>query len=238
MKKDEILKAIRNGLRLGCYAFSKWSEGHAINEYGAEGILVTHICGQIGRSLNHEPGRYLTVEEPFWNIDAGTQKRGRKPKILSDGNRVDICLWNNENPVAVIEVKRKFDNRSCEKDIRRVEGLIDRYGRHSGGTLQFGCFAFPTIFMDVVAKDEFRDKKPVMENDAATYLKGQRKFYRDWIGEFAFKDGLIAKPYSMGDDIRAIEYQYDNAEWVALLGVSGVILDLESSRADKMDFNG
>ena len=237
MRKKEVLASIQNGIRLGCHSFSKWSEGHTINDYGAEGILVTHICGQIGRVLAHEPGRYLTVEEAFWNIDAGTEKRGRKPKILSDQNRVDICLWNDVSPVAVIEVKRKFDDRSCTKDVRRVEALLDRYGRHNGGTLQFGCFAFPTVYFDPVPKEQFGDIRSTLEANAAEFLGHERAFLQEWVRPFTFKEGIVPKAYSLGNDIKTIEYPYNGEEYSAILGISGVMFDLESAWANEEDFN-
>lgn len=58
------------------------------------------------------------------------------------GRRVDIALLNEKNePVYVIEVKRKWDNTQCERDLRKLRDLVTNLDHVTGGSLESGFLA-------------------------------------------------------------------------------------------------
>lgn len=112
IKKSKVIAAIHEGVFNAHKKYEKWSGGEWIGDYGVEGFLVSEIASTIHQF--QEDGEYLYLELPFSDIKAwsGARKRRVRPtKGIRMARRVDIALCNENNePVYVIEVKRKWDN--------------------------------------------------------------------------------------------------------------------------------
>lgn len=67
------------------------------------------------------------------------ETRGRPRKDMAEGRRVDIALFNKKGElIHLIEVKLKWNKRTCIKDIDRLRGLLLSFGPRKGGSLKSG----------------------------------------------------------------------------------------------------
>ncbi len=119
------------------------SGGEWIGDYGVEGFLVSEIASTIHQF--QKDGEYLYLELPFLHIktwSGARKRRGRPTKGIRMARRVDIALCNENNePVYVIEVKRKWDNTQCEKDLQKLRDLVTNFDHVAGGSLESGFLA-------------------------------------------------------------------------------------------------
>lgn len=81
----------------------------------------------------------ITLEPPTKDVKYWSGKRGRPSKVVAGNKRHDICIWSDDDPLCVIEVKR-FTNRYgvLDEDVERLEATTS--GINS--TVQVGVLAF------------------------------------------------------------------------------------------------
>lgn len=143
IKKSKVIAAIHEGVFNAHKKYEKWSGGEWIGDYGVEGFLVSEIASTIHQF--QEDGEHLYLELPFSDIKARSgarKRRGRPTKGIRMARRVDIALCNENNePVYVIEVKRKWDNTQCEKDLQKLRDLVTNFDHVAGGSLESGFLA-------------------------------------------------------------------------------------------------
>lgn len=80
----------------------------------------------------------MSLEPPIKGVKYWSGQRGRTARVIAGNKRHDICIWSNDNPISVIEVKR-FTNRygPLYEDVERIEASVK--GKNS---IQFGILAF------------------------------------------------------------------------------------------------
>ena len=141
--KKDLIKAIHEGVRKAHEDFESLSNGDWIadpDSGGTEGFLVSKIFLEISQYM--EDDENLTLELQFdhierWSDAQGT--RGRRRQDMSKGNRVDISLFNKKGrPIHVIEVKRRWVEETCKRDIEKLNELLRRAGPRKGGSLKSG----------------------------------------------------------------------------------------------------
>ncbi len=142
IKKDDLIGAIHEGTKDAHKDFEWLSGGRWISDTiarRAEGFLVSKILLAIRERMGE--GETLVVELPFEYIKqwTGSKVRGRPLKGWSPTNRVDIALFNkSKKPIHVIEVKLKWDDVLCKKDIEKIATLLRIASHKRRGSLQRG----------------------------------------------------------------------------------------------------
>ncbi len=141
--KKDLIEAIHEGVRKAHRDFELLSNDSWIADPhigGTEGFLVSKIFREISRHMGDDEN--LIFELQFGHIEqwSGAQAtRGRRRQGMSRGNRVDITLFNRMgNPIRVIEVKRKWVEETCKRDIRKIKELLHRASLRKGGSLRSG----------------------------------------------------------------------------------------------------
>ena len=141
--KKDLIKAIHEGVRKAHRDFDSLSNGYWIADPhigGTEGFLVSKIFREISGHMGDDEN--LIVELQLGHIEewSGAQAtRGRRRQGMSRGNRVDITLFNRMgNPIRVIEVKRRWVEKTCKRDIGKIKELLHRASLRKGGSLRSG----------------------------------------------------------------------------------------------------
>ena len=144
IKKNDLIKAMHEGIKDAHEDFERLSGGRWINDTGLpkmEGFLVSKIFLAISKRMNDD--ETLVVELPFGYIEewTGAEKRERPTEDMSKSRRVDIALFNKMGkPVHVIEVKQKWvsgnDQGRGGADIEKLGKLLHKAGPTGGGSLK------------------------------------------------------------------------------------------------------
>ena len=141
--KKDLIKAIHEGVRKAHRDFDSLSNGHWIADLdsgGTEGFLVSKIFLEINQDM--EDDENLILELQFDHIERWSDALptpGRRRQDMSKGNRVDISLFNKSgNPIHVIEVKRKWVEETCKRDIEKLKELLRRTSSRKEGSLKSG----------------------------------------------------------------------------------------------------
>ncbi len=140
IRKDEIVKAIHEGVFSAHNKYEEWSGGDWIGDFGVEGFLVSEISSKIREY--QKDGEYICLELPFKDIAiwSGARKRqGRPFKAMRSRRRTDVVLLNKqEAPIHAIEVKRRWERKECTKDIDKLHSLVASLSSRHGGSLKSG----------------------------------------------------------------------------------------------------
>lgn len=97
-----------------------------------EYLLTVRIYDSLWKNLNtqqsaesHDGKMSVTLEEQSKYVKAGSLKKGPTAKVVSGTKRHDLCIWLDEDPMFIVEVKR-FTNRYqiFDKDIKRLESVV------------------------------------------------------------------------------------------------------------------
>ena len=144
--REAIAATLRRSLSTTVSEYRKRSnfcyEELAIPEY----LLTVRMYDTLWRKLNasatisHGDSRLsITLEPPTKDVKFWSGKKGRTAKVVAGNKRHDICIWSDDDPVCVIEVKR-FTNRYgvFDEDVERLRATI----RGTNSTVQFGLLAF------------------------------------------------------------------------------------------------
>ena len=141
--RQKIIKSIHKGISTADLKYEKWSHGSSVIFSGVESLVVANVAEALNECQG--PSECLDLEYSFSKIkDASGAKirRGRKPRTLKGGNRVDIVLFNSyDKPTCAIEIKRTWNSEQCIKDLRRLRDLIRTYSHKRGGSLRRGIVA-------------------------------------------------------------------------------------------------
>ena len=67
----------------------------------------------------------ISMEEQAKYVKAGSLKKGPTAEVVSGAKRHDLCVWIDDDPVFIVEVK-KFKNRYhiFDNDIKRLEAVV------------------------------------------------------------------------------------------------------------------
>ena len=154
--RQQIVKAIHEGTIAANKKYEEWSNGSWVTDAGVEGLMGACIAEAVNEwQEQHES---LGMEVSFKDIkelSGAKPKRGPQFKAAAPANRADIVLFNRHvQPTCVIEVKRKWDVKSCFRDLKRIRDLIRTCALERGGSLRRGFLAV------TVVKAETRTKSP------------------------------------------------------------------------------
>jgi hypothetical protein len=154
LNRDQVVKAIHDGIRSGNAKYEVWSRGQWIRDAGIESMMTVMIASSLYEAFTrHQSRQILSLEATFSEIENWAvvkKKSGPKPSLWTDGRKVDIAIWGNDNrPRAVIEIKRYWST-DCLRDIDRIIALLDRTGVPYG-TLRYGVV---TIGVTAVSGDK------------------------------------------------------------------------------------
>ncbi|RIY02506.1 hypothetical protein D3218_03810 [Aureimonas flava] len=152
MTLSETLDTIIDGAHAANDQFLTLSGGASVGEYGIEPFVSSNIAMRLWKTMNAHKGEIpanqpeltkfaVTLETPFWEIadEAGSRRAGRPVARFSQGERVDVVVWNGDNrPIGVVEVKRDFSFPAMRKDIDRISHLLAKHGHSAGGSLKWG----------------------------------------------------------------------------------------------------
>lgn len=119
-----IVKTVREYVQRGQYLFYDM----VLPEY----LITVRVYDALWRkyktknSTRSEKNRfYITLEEPTEFVKKASQKPGRTAASVDKNKRHDVCLWLDDSPLCVIEVKR-FGNRYgiFDKDLARIDSVV------------------------------------------------------------------------------------------------------------------
>ena len=140
LTKDEVHRAIHEGIRDASNDYSSWSGGWTLADSGVEGLVTAGIATAIHiRQSNRES---LLLELPYdlcqqWS--GASRPRRRPPKALERKVRADIALFNSNNLTKyVIEVKRMPTMERVHADLERLCAIVHKC---AGGMLRRGFMA-------------------------------------------------------------------------------------------------
>ena len=141
-----VASALRKSISATVTEYRKRSnfcyEELAIPEY----LLTVRMYDALWKNLNasstisHDDSRLsITLESPAKQVKYWSRKKGRPATVIAGNKRHDICVWSDDDPLCVIEVKR-FTNRYgvLDKDVERLEAIVSG----SNSTVKFGVLAF------------------------------------------------------------------------------------------------
>lgn len=147
LTKDGICDAIQEGIENAHGAYCKmsgWKSSWLAPEY-------YFVC-QIAQQIASHKECYVTLEENVRKTlkNTGSNGVGRPRTGLPKAGRFDIVVWwkgrnpQSSRPRAIIEVKHDLSDVTSEfkKDVEEIRDSLIK--NQTGGSLQFGCFAFWT----------------------------------------------------------------------------------------------
>lgn len=167
MQRKIVVNAIVTGIQKANKTYEKWTDGGWLHDGGVENLMSVKIADTIYEKALNENGNKnetLALEVLFSQIEEHSQcdtKPGAKPKVLQANHRADLVLFHaNWCPAAAIEVKRKWEYKSCNRDLERLIALLKRHGKHSNGSLKFTCLA---VFLAFKSEDKLHTKYEEIE---------------------------------------------------------------------------
>ncbi len=162
LTEKQIVSAIFEGTRNANKKYEKWTGGWSLLDSGVESLMVCEIGGALNR-LQKGKERLLLEAQFDWIKDwTGAQTRGRIPGAIRGSKRTDIALFNSKDqPVCVIEVKRKWNKKTCMEDLDRIWESISRFGFKKKGALRRGFLA---VLVSGQAKDKTAAKRKAEGN--------------------------------------------------------------------------
>ena len=141
--REQIVEGILKGTAKANARYEKWSNGWWVTDSGVEGLMVASIAEALHR--RQEAHESVLMEMSMANVAEWSKampRRGRRPATFKDGNRVDLVLLNGfDQPICVIEVKRRWVQKPGLKDLDRVYDLVRRLSHWDNGSLQRGFLA-------------------------------------------------------------------------------------------------
>lgn len=146
MSKNALINAMLLSIDETNATYENWSGGLWIGNDGSEGLLVADMARRLIETLRGYKARAcLTVETSFAAIahsSGARRKPGPVPAILNHNSRADIALWkNSEDIYGAVEVKTKWNQELCLRDLDRLNALRNNYGGEREGCFEFGAAA-------------------------------------------------------------------------------------------------
>ena len=176
ISKEAVVDAALRGIASANARYEEWSKGSWVCDSGVEGFIVAHIAAELRKAQAKQES--LLLEAPFDVIrewSGVSRPRGRPRQVLRGRRRADIALFDRrDRTVHVIEVKRRWERRSCFRDIERLLALLDVCAKQRNGSLKSGFFlALPIIewaetWREVRAK--VRDRANDIEENVRTHF--------------------------------------------------------------------
>ena len=109
--------------------------------------MVAHIAAALRRKQDERES--LLLEATFEEIQecSGAARRlGRPRKVLQGRRHADIALFDQRGrTVHVIEAKRRWERRTCYRDIKRLLALLNGCAGERDGSLRHGFLALPIV---------------------------------------------------------------------------------------------
>lgn len=117
-------------------------EGLSIPEYLLTVRMYDTLWKKLGAlsTISHGNSRLsITVEPPTKEVKYWSGKKGRPARVLEGNKRYDICIWSDDNPLCVVEVKRCTNRYGVlDKDVERLKATV----RGKNSTVKCGILAF------------------------------------------------------------------------------------------------
>jgi hypothetical protein len=141
--EDCIVRAIKSANR----AYENLSGGEWVSQRGVESFVAYFVATALAKNFVPRERYAVLMEVSINELERkyvhGKPLRGRRGKGRYKGNRVDIVVIERIDEkwhaVGLVELKRNEFFSQWGSDVKRVSGLIRRYGPSS--YLQWGCFA-------------------------------------------------------------------------------------------------
>ena len=160
--EEQIVSAIFEGTRNANKKYERWTGGWSLLDSGVESLMVCEIGDALNRRQTEKESLLLEVQFDWIKDWAGAQTRGRIPGAIRGSKRTDIALFNsNDQPVCIIEVKRKWNKKTCMEDLDRIWEAISRFGFKKKGRLRRGFLA---VLVSGKAKDKTEAKRKATVN--------------------------------------------------------------------------
>ena len=142
--------------------YETWSNGSWVTDAGVEGLMGACIAGAMHRSQEQHESLGMEVSfEDIKDLSGAKPKLGPQFQAAASANRADIVLFNRHvQPNCVIEVKRKWDDKSCSRDLKRIRDLIRTYALERGGSLRRGFLAVTVVKARTKTKGDHIAKLP------------------------------------------------------------------------------
>ncbi len=144
MDNAAINRAVLKGVKLAFDKFEEWTYGNWPTDYGVESVVQVHVASELVKARTNR--KYPICLEPMFGeiLDsASASGKGNRPKEISWSKRVDIAIFNSRNrPIAVVEVKRKWETKYCIDDLKRIAALVKHGGPTRGGSVRNGFLVF------------------------------------------------------------------------------------------------
>lgn len=152
--RKQIIEAMERGIVAANRRYEGWTNGYWVTDSGVESLMVTCIAESLDK--HQGPRESLGLEVSFHDIrelSKAKPRPGRRPSTMKDANRADVVIFNAASrPTCVIEVKRSWNAKGCDRDMRRIRDLVRRCAHADGGTLRRGFLAM------IIAKEATKTK--------------------------------------------------------------------------------
>ncbi len=138
--RKQIIEAIEKGIVAANREYEDWTNGDWVTDSGVESLMVTCIAERLHKRQKEKES--LRLEVSFRKIGERS-KANTRPRswtnTIKDTNRADVVLFNaSERPTCVIEAKRSWNTKRCDRDLRRIRGLLRKCAHGRGGSLRRG----------------------------------------------------------------------------------------------------
>lgn len=172
MNYGELMKTIYKSVYETNEKYEKWSGGYWTTEYGLESLVVADLANAI-MDPNNNPPTYLTLEESFAGLEynQGKKHRGAPRKNINSRNKLDMALYYGEFLSYAIEVKCRWSNKTCLKDMDRLCELYRSFGKKNKGTMVAGVFVL--LIYGVAKENESKE----------SFFTRRYNYYKDIICE-------------------------------------------------------
>lgn len=200
MNLNEILTYCHQSIYETNKEYHSWTGYFDVTDHGVENYVTGNIAKYImGKSNNSYP-KYAALESHLNDYtDCVSGVCGRQKKELDKNLRIDLTLYNSDyKPIYAIEVKRKWDNTSCKKDIDRLYSLVKKYGRSNAE----GSSLYGGIFLCIFRKSYYNDDDNIIDNYEDTIIENVYTAMSD-VNNWSLK---FAKEL----DIKPFKYNYEN----------------------------
>lgn len=138
MDGEIVAEVARKSAIRSAISYYKISDGCSIHE----GAIETLVSSDIAKDVHRKTGLSIQLEVPFQRVFelSGAERRGGLGRGLGLKKRYDIVIFQNQKPIGIIEVKKRFAPYQADNDLMRVSSSVDRFGENHNGSVRFGVW--------------------------------------------------------------------------------------------------
>jgi hypothetical protein len=167
LSSDLIIETIQAGCNEAFNAYRDVSRGYWLS-HAPETFIQSSILFEFLKLQRSGKPAYVTLETSPKKIEryCGEKPDRRKVK-MSQAGRFDMLIWyKNGHPFSIIEIKKAWDNKACDKDACRIQQWIS-----SNNSIESGYLVVYTEAKGLKADMKLSERLKCIEINTASTLR-------------------------------------------------------------------